>query len=128
MGKAAAKQGDLVQAQDKHWIQPPSTSPPVLTPHPFTGIVDGGVSSTVLVMGMPGATVNSTATNTPPHVPIGGTFVSPPANRATVVAGSSTVLINGRPAARDGDRAVTCDESGAGPVGQVKAKGTVLVG
>ena len=47
-------------------------------------------------MGMPAATVDSTATNTPAHIPQGGTFVVPPSNRATIRAGSVTVKINGK--------------------------------
>src|SRR5262245_8419373 len=99
MGMPAAKQGDQILATDLHLIQPPPVAPPVLTPHPFTGILDGGLSADVKIMGLAAAMVNSTATNSPPHLPIGGTFVKPPANRATIILGSPTVFINGKPAA-----------------------------
>ena len=95
----AAKQGDRVVATDMHLIQPPGPVSPILVPHPFSGIIDGSLSSDVQIMGKPAATLTSTATNTPPHVPIGGTFVKPPANRATIISGSGTVLINNKPAA-----------------------------
>jgi uncharacterized Zn-binding protein involved in type VI secretion len=128
MAQPAAKQGDRVTATDMHLIQPPSTSPPVLVPHPFSGILDGALSSDVKIQGRPAATVNSTATNTPPHIPQGGTFVTPPANRATIIRGSATVFINGKPAARAGDTALTCNDPVDAPVGTVVATGTVMIG
>ena len=79
-------------------------------------------------MGMPAATLNSTATNTPPHIPIGGTFVKPPSNKATIIKGSATVNINGKPAARSGDTAMTCNDPVDLPVGTVVAVGTVNIG
>ena len=42
-------------------------------PSSFAGIIDGGLSSDVN-HGDGGATVDSTATNTPPHIPQGGPF------------------------------------------------------
>jgi len=128
MGQPAARQGDRVVAIDTHLIQPPGTAPPVPTPHPFSGIIDGGVSSDVKIGGAFAATMNSTATNTPPHIPIGGTFVNPPSNKATIVAGSATVLINNKAAARAGDAATTCNDPVDLPVGKVVAVGTVLIG
>jgi uncharacterized Zn-binding protein involved in type VI secretion len=128
LGQPAAKQGDRVTATDMHLIQPPGTSPPILTPHPYTGLLDGALSSNVRVMGMPAATVNSTATNLPSHIPAGGSFVRPPTNRATILMGSATVRINGKPAARNGDPANTCNDPADLPVGQVGAAGTVGIG
>lgn len=124
----AAKQNDQVVATDMHMIQPPGTTPPVLVPHPFTGMIDGSLSSDVNIMGMPAATMNSTATNTPSHVPIGGSFVKPPTNRATIIIGSTTVLINGKGAARNGDTATTCNDPADLPAGTVVAVGTVMIG
>ena len=128
MGMPAAKQGDQVVATDLHLIQPPGTAPPVLTPHPFSGLIDGSLSGDVKIMGRPAATLHSTATNTPAHLPIGGTFVKPPPNRGTIIAGSATVFINGKPAARTGDQALTCNDPVDLPVGSVVATGTVLIG
>ncbi len=125
----AAKQGDRVTAMDTHLIMPP---PPatvaVPVPHPFSGIIDGGLSGDVLIEGKAAATVNSTATNTPPHVPIGGTFVNPPPNKGTIIRGSATVLINGKGAARMGDTARTCNDPVDLPVGTVVAASTVDIG
>lgn len=128
MGPPAARQGDRIVALDTHLIQPPGTSPPVPVPHPFNGIIDGNVSSDVKIGGAFAATVDSTATNTPPHIPIGGTFVNPPSNRATIVLGSQTVKINGRPAARAGDTARTCNDPVDLPIGTVVATGRVFIG
>ena len=79
-------------------------------------------------MGRAAATTGSTATNTPPHLPIGGTFQKPPANRGTIQAGSRTVFINGKPVARNGDVAVTCNDPNDVPAGTVVAAGTVMIG
>jgi uncharacterized Zn-binding protein involved in type VI secretion len=79
-------------------------------------------------MGMAAATKESTASNTPPHIPQGGTFVNPPANKGTVMAGSPTVKINGKMAARNGDQAKTCNDPADLPVGTVIATGTVMLG
>jgi len=129
MGQPAAKQGDQVTATDIHIILIPSPGPvPTPLPHPFTGIIDGSLSSDVKIMSMPAATVDSTATNTPPHIPQGGPFQKPPANRATIKLGSPTVKINGKMAARNGDMAMTCNDPSDMPVGTVVAVGTVLIG
>ena len=128
MGQPAAKQGDQVVAIDTHLIQPPGPVPPVPIPHPFMGQIDGALSSDVNIMGKPAATVDSTATNTPSHVPQGGSFVSPPTNSGTVTMGSQTVFINGKAAARNGDTAETCNDPSDLPVGTVIAVGTVLIG
>jgi uncharacterized Zn-binding protein involved in type VI secretion len=128
MGQPAAKQGDQIVATDMHLIQPPPIAPPVLVPHPFTGVIDGGLSPDVNIMGKPAATQGSTATNTPAHVPIGGSFVKPPANKGTIQKGSVTVNINGKPAARSGDTALTCNDPADLPAGTVVTVGTVFIG
>ncbi len=128
MGQPAAKQGDQIMATDMHLIQPPGPTSPVLIPHPFAGMIDGKLSSDVNIMGMPAATQGSTATNTPAHIPSGGTFVNPPSNQAEIQLGSQTVNINGNPAARNGDTAMTCNDPSDLPMGTVMAVGTVMIG
>jgi uncharacterized Zn-binding protein involved in type VI secretion len=127
MGAPAAKQGDRVTAIDLHLVQPPGTAPPVTVPHPFSGPLTQQLSTDVRIMGMAAATVGSVAMSTPRHIPQGGTFVNPPNNRGTVRAGSSSVRINGKAAARAGDRAETCAEP-TNPGGKVVATGTVRIG
>jgi uncharacterized Zn-binding protein involved in type VI secretion len=128
MGQTAARQGDLINAADVHIILVPPFATPVPVVHPFTGVIDGGLSVNVNINGRPAATVGSTATNQPPHVPIGGTFATPPTNTATITTGSATVRINGRQAARNGDTALTCNDPVPQPVGSVISVGTVTMG
>ena len=131
MGQPAAKQGDYITAVDTHIILIPAAAGatvPTPLPHPFNGLIDGGLSTNVNIEGKPAATVNSTATNTPPHIPQGGPFQVPPSNRGTIVMGSATVLINGQPAARNGDTAMTCNDPVDLPVGTVVAVSTVMIG
>jgi len=125
MGQPAAKQSDQIVATDTHIILIPAAAGatvPTPLPHPFIGMIDGELSSD------PAATVDSTATNTPSHIPQGGPFQSPPSNKGTIKMGSATVKINGKDAARNGDMAETCNDPADMPVGQVIAVGTVFIG
>ena len=131
MGQPAAKKGDQVVGVDTHLVLVPTPTPtPTPLPHPFSGIINGALSSDVNVMGMPAATVGSTADNTPAHIatPPGTSFQKPPENKATIKLGSQTVNINGKAAARNGDTAETCNDPANMPVGTVIAVGTVMVG
>jgi len=132
MGQPAAKQGDQIMAVDTHIVLVPSPSGSVPTPlpHPFSGILNGGLSANVKIMGKPAAVVGSTADNSPPHVPTapGVSFQKPPTNKATIQMGSTSVMINGKPAARNGDKALTCNDPADLPAGTVIAVGTVLIG
>lgn len=130
MGLPAAKQGDRIIATDIHIVNIPSPGGPVPTPlpHPFVGIIDNGLSQDVKIMGMPAATVDSTATNLPSHIPQGGPFQNPPSNKGTIKMGSATVSINGKMAARGGDTAMTCNDPSDLPAGTVMAVGTVFIG
>jgi uncharacterized Zn-binding protein involved in type VI secretion len=131
MGQPAAKQGDQIVGVDTHIVIVPGTPPvPTPLPHPFNGIINGNLSSDVKIMGMPAATVDSTADNTPPHIPTppGVSFQKPPSNKATIKIGSTTVKINNKAAARNGDTAETCNDPADLPVGTVVSVGTVLIG
>ena len=133
MGQPAAKKGDQVVAVDTHLVMVPSPTGLVPTPlpHPFAGVIQGALSGDVKVMGQPAATVDSTADNTPSHIPTppGTAFQSPPSNKATISKGSSTVEINGKAAARMGDPAKTCNDPADQDAGMViAAPGTVLIG
>lgn len=130
MGQPAAKQGDQITAIDIHIILIPAIVPiPTPLPHPFNGIIDGNLSTDVMIEGKPAAVVGSTATNTPPHIPQGGPFQVPPTNQGQIQMGSGTVFINGKPAARNGDSAITCDDvAPTAPKGTVVAVSTVMIG
>jgi uncharacterized Zn-binding protein involved in type VI secretion len=124
----AAKKGDSIVAVDIHLIVPTYPSPPLPIPHPFNGIIDGGLSQDVTIEGRAAATVDSTATNTPRHIPLGGTFANQPSDRGKIVRGSTSVTINGKAAARAGDTAETCNDPSDLPVGTVVAVSTVMIG
>lgn len=133
MGQPAAKQGDKIVAVDTHIIlipAPPGPPVPTPLPHPFSGIIDSQCSTNVQIQGMPAATVGSIASNTPPHIPQGGPFQIPPTNKGNIIMGSTTVLINNKPAARMGDTAMTCNDPVPLPIGKVVVAGTptVLIG
>lgn len=117
-------------ATDTHIIMIPSPGGPVPTPlpHPFTGQIDGSLSKDVNIEGKPAAVQGSTATNMPSHISQGGPFQKPPSNKGTIQLGSGTVFINGKPAARNGDKAMTCNDPADLPVGTVLAVGTVMIG
>jgi len=131
MGQPAAKQGDQIVAVDTHIVMVPGAPPvPTPLPHPFSGMLNGNLSSDVNIMGKAAATVDSTADNSPAHIPTppGTTVQKPPANKGTIKMGSPTVKINGKMAARNGDIAETCNDPADLPVGQVIAVGTVMIG
>lgn len=123
MPKPAAKEDDKIVATDIHLV---NGSP---MPLPFRGRIDGNLSATVIVQHKPAAVVGSSATNSPGHLPPPGkTFDKPPTNRGVVVGGSSTVLMNDRAAARDGDPATTCNDPADLRAGTVVASSTVIIG
>ena len=128
MGQPAAKRGDRVIAMDTHIIVVPTGQPIPVPGHPFLGVFNNGLSNDVKIMGQPAANLDSTAENTPAHIPMGGSFQKPPTNRASVLMGSVTVRINGKPAVRNGDTAITCNDPIDLPVGRVVAIGTVFIG
>ncbi len=59
MGQPAAKQGDKIMAMDTHIELVPSPGGPVPTPlpNPFNGIIDGNLSSNVMIEGLAASTV-----------------------------------------------------------------------
>jgi uncharacterized Zn-binding protein involved in type VI secretion len=131
MGQPAAKQGDKIMATDIHILMIPAAAGapvPTPTPMPFNGMITTGVSTDVFIEGKPAATVNCGAINQPIHIPAGGPFQKPPSNQGKILVGSTGVFINGKPAARQGDMCMTCNDPVDMPVGQVVAVGTVFIG
>jgi uncharacterized Zn-binding protein involved in type VI secretion len=132
MRTPAAKSGDQIIGTDTHIVLVPILGVPVPIPllHPFSGIINDALSSNVNIMRCPAATVGSTATNGPAHIPTppGTGFQKPPANKGTITVGSQTVRINGKSAARHGDVADTCNDPKDAPAGKVVAAGSVLIG
>src|SRR5207249_3162631 len=71
----------------------------------------------------------SISQHTPPHIPIGGTFVNPPKNKGKITTGSSNVFYQEKEAAMLGDMAEMCMDPSDAPVGKVIGKAAmVLVG
>ena len=130
MGLPAAKQGDRIVATDIHIEMMPSPGGPVPTPlpNPFMGDLSGDLSSDVNIEGKPAAVVGSTATNSPGHIFKSGPFQKQPTDQGKIMVGSSTVFINGKAAARNGDTAMTCNDPADAPLGTVVATGTVMMG
>ena len=131
MGKPIARADDQVIAVDTHIVMVPAVAPiPTPLPHMFNGKLDGGLSTSVKANGRAVAVVGSTATNQPAHIPTppGVSFQKPPSNSGTVMLGSTNVLVQGKPVARAGDTALTCNDPANMPVGKIVAAGTVMVG
>lgn len=131
MGQPAAKQGDQVIGVDTHIVMVPGSPPtPTPLPHPYTGQLNGGLDSSVLIEGKPAAVIGSTSQHTGPHVPTppGTSFQKPPSNAGTVQTGSATVLVGGKGLARNGDTVITCNDPVDAPTSNVVAGGTVLAG
>jgi uncharacterized Zn-binding protein involved in type VI secretion len=126
----AAKMNDQVVGTDTHIVMIPSPGGPVPTPlpNPFAGMLTGGCSTNVTIDGQPAAVVGSTATNNPPHVPQGGSFQKPPTNSGKVLSGSTSVMINGKPAARLNDPVQTCNDPVPAPTSKIVCTSTVLIG
>ncbi len=120
MNPAAAKRGDTIEATDTHLL--PDSTPISLK---FKGVIDSGLCDSVLIMDQPSATQDSGASNIPPHP---GAFLRPPSNKGRIILGSQSVLIDDKPAARDGDMASTCNDPVDLPFGTVKASGSVCIG
>ena len=115
MGAAAARLTDTVTGSDTHIVMVPSPSgavPTSLPGHPFQGTLTSAASSDVTIDGLAAAVVGTKATNSPPHVPLppGTSFASPPSNSGEVSSGSSSVTINDKAAARQGDKVRTCND------------------
>jgi uncharacterized Zn-binding protein involved in type VI secretion len=125
MSRPAARRGDPVIGVDTHIVLVPSPGGPAPTPlpHPFAGQLAENLSPDVVIAGAPAATVGSIAHNHPPHIPTlpGTAFQRPPTNRGSVRTGSASVLVNGRPLARQGDTVVTCNDPVDLPVGTITA-------
>ncbi len=114
----AAKHFDPLIGIDIHMIQPPGPVPPIPVPHPFIGMVIDPmeyapfIGGTVKVNSMMRAVAGTGGKCLPPHIPIGGVFVKPPANEAEMFMGSATVDFDGDPASYMALPALSCHDIG----------------
>lgn len=112
------KQFDPVLGIDIHIIQPPGPVPPIPIPHPFVGMVMDPmdfvpfIGATVMVNSIPRAQAGSGGYALPPHIPLGGVFIKPPANECEVFMGSATVSVDGDAFTHLGLPALSCSDIG----------------
>ena len=130
MGKPVAKQGDRVVGIDTHIVLVPVPGGTIPTPMPlaFSGSLEDSLSTTMSIDNKRVALKGSGATNTPAHIPIGGSFQKPPSNRATVSNGSSTVFVDNKALARANDTAQCCSDPNDQDTGHIVAVGTTFAG
>ena len=131
MGQPAARQDDPVSGVDIHIVMIPTPGGEVPTPlpHPFNGKITGGCSSNVKIEGSPAAVVGSEVKNDPQHIPMGPRFQNNPTNDGKVMLGSFTVMINNKPAARQGDMVITCNDPAPLPTSSItKGASKVMIG
>ncbi len=131
MGLPIARADDMVVGVDIHIVLVPAVAPiPTPLPHVFSGKLDGALSTSVKANGRMVATVDSTATNSPSHIPTppGASFQKPPANKGIVMLASATVKAGGKGIARAADMVKTCNDPADMPTGAIIAAGTVMVG
>lgn len=129
MSSPAAVLGDSVRGTClTHQMPNPATGLPQPTgPLPFDAPLTVGLASSVLVGGRPAAVRGSSGFATPPHVGLHATdpSVSPTNQRGEVVTGSTSVLIEGSPAAT---AASACTSCGVNPATLSASAVDVLVG
>jgi uncharacterized Zn-binding protein involved in type VI secretion len=112
MGSPAAVLGDRISATcSTHLIpNPASGAPQPAPPMPFSAPLLQGLATKVLIGGKPAAVQGSSGMNTPPHVGLhpSDPFMVPTQQQATVTMGSTSVLFEGKPAAKTGPTCSVC--------------------
>jgi uncharacterized Zn-binding protein involved in type VI secretion len=129
MGEPAAVMGDQVTASCAiHQVPNPSSGAPQPSPPvPFSAPLTQNLAASVQIGGKPAVVAGSSGQNTPPHVGLHAAdpFMAPTAQMATVTIGSSSVLFEGKPAAKTGSPCTVC----GGTPGQLAGSAaTVLIG
>lgn len=127
MGTPAAVMGDKIVGQClTHQIPNPASGvPQPAPPMPFQAPLLQGLATKVLIANKPAAVMGSSGFNTPPHVGLHASdpFMAPPTQMGRVMQGSPSVLIEGKPAARQASQVVMC----ANVPGQLVATGTTVL-
>jgi uncharacterized Zn-binding protein involved in type VI secretion len=128
MGTPAAVAGDQITGICVgHQTIGPLGVPIPAPPMPFSAPLTTGLSTSVLIAGKPAALAGSGGMSVPPHVGLHASdpFMAPPMQQGTVVSGSMTVLVEGKPLANATSSCTMC----MGPALSLVATGaTVLVG
>ena len=128
MGTPAAVLGDKIMGTcPAHQIPNPASGvPQPAPPMPFSAPLVMGLATKVLIASKPAAVMGSSGYNVPPHVGLhpSDPCMVPTMQEGKVVAGSPTVMIEGKPAARVGSQVIMC----AGIPGQLLGTAnTVLI-
>ena len=111
-----------------HQVPSPTGAPmPSPAPLPFSAPLTLGLATRVSIGGRFVAVVGSSGYNTPPHVGLHATdpFMVPTMQEGRVVKGSTTVLVEGKPAAYTGCQVLQC---GGVPAQVVGTATQVLIG
>ena len=104
----------------------PAAVPPPTIVLPFSAPLTDGLVDSVKIAGRAAAVMGSSGKNMPPHAGINDPFTSPSMQVGTILSGSATVLIGGKPAATATSTATCCLPA---PPGQlVPSVTTVLIG
>lgn len=94
-----------------HQVPSPTGSPmPSPSPLPFSAPLTTGLATTVKIGGKFAAVAGSSGVNTPPHAGLHASdpYLAPPSQQGQVLAGSSTVTFDGKPAAYTGCQVTIC--------------------
>jgi uncharacterized Zn-binding protein involved in type VI secretion len=117
VGAPAIVMNDQIMGQCPIHLMPnpatgiPQPSPPL----PFSAPLTLNLANTVLIGGKPAAVAGSQGMNTPPHVGLhpSDPYMAPPMQMGQVVAGSVTVLLEGKPAATAQSTCTCCATPGS---------------
>jgi len=125
MGTPAAVQGDKIVGVCAIHLVPSASGTMPAGPQPFGAPLMQGLATSVLIGGKPAAVQGSSGYNTPPHVGLADAYASPTMQEGRVLVGSTTVMFEGKPAAKTGSTVSMC----ASVPGQLVGSGaTVLIG
>jgi uncharacterized Zn-binding protein involved in type VI secretion len=118
MGTPAIVIGDKVTgACAIHQVPNPASGAPQPSPAPlpFSAPLTQALSTKVQIGGKAAAVLGSSGYNTPPHVGLHATdpFMTPTLEVGRVISGSTTVLIEGKPAATASSSVTMCVEPGS---------------
>jgi uncharacterized Zn-binding protein involved in type VI secretion len=128
MGTPAAVMGDRISGTCTTHLVPGPTGAPTPVPQlPFSSPLTVALATRTLVAGKPAALQGSSGLNAPPHAGLhpSDPFMLPNTQIGRVVKGSTSVLIEGRPAAKTGS---TCTTDAGAPGQLTGTATTVLIG
>ena len=128
MGAPAAVAGDQITgACVGHQMIGPTGTPAPAPPMPFAAPITTGLARSVLICGKPAAMAGAGGMCTPPHVGLHASdpAMLPIAQQGSVLTGSTTVLIEGAPAATAASTVRLCFAPGSS---LMATAATVLIG